>query len=40
MGKVILTILLFAHLIGCNSAIVGYVIGSVNTSDQVVRQLQ
>jgi len=42
MVKTVLTILLFAHVIGCSSAVLGYVIGTASnlTSDLLIRQLQ
>jgi len=40
--KTIGLVLLMAHLIGCNSAVLGYVIGTASnlTSDMLIRQLQ
>ncbi len=40
--KTIGLVLLMAHLIGCNSAMLGYVIGTASnlTSDMIIRQLQ
>jgi len=42
MVKTVLVILLFAHVIGCSSAVLGYVIGTASnlTSDLLIRQLQ
>lgn len=42
MVKTVFIILLFAHVIGCSSALIGYVIGTASnlTSDLLIRQLQ
>lgn len=42
MVKTIFLILFIAHLVGCNSAMIGYLIGTASnlTSDVIIRQLQ
>ena len=42
MVKTIFLILFLAHLVGCNSALIGYLIGTASnlTSDVIIRQLQ
>lgn len=42
MVKTIFLILFIAHLIGCNSAVIGYLVGTASnlTSDVIIRQLQ
>lgn len=42
MVKTVGLILFLAHVIGCNSAVLGYVIGTASnlTSDRLIRQLQ
>jgi len=42
MVKTVGLILFLAHVIGCNSAMVGYLVGTASnlTSDQLIRQLQ
>jgi hypothetical protein len=42
MVKTIGLILFIAHVIGCNSAVLGYMVGAATNSDsnQIIRQLQ
>jgi len=38
--KTICLILFMAHLVGCNSMVLGYLVGATTSDTQLVRQLQ
>jgi len=38
--KTIGLILFMAHMIGCNSAVIGYLVGATTNDTKLVRQLQ